>query len=147
MQTGLSAKCRTTLFFFDLLLFKLSRFTSLIVFNILNQSIKVERYDCFETDFSAISIALVTMLPQSRDDTSPQPPDCFTTSYTPSSFAISSLSWFDIFERLLTVSTLLITASNCYNNILTTKKKIIQKKRKSSKLQFSKTFLFILLIP
>jgi hypothetical protein len=44
----------------------------------------------------AISIALVTILPHVFEETFSQPPSLFTWSYTPNSFAISSLKAFVI---------------------------------------------------
>lgn len=47
---------------------------------------------------SAISMAFVTIFPQAREETLPQPPLSFTRSYTPSSLAISAFKFSDIFD-------------------------------------------------
>src|SRR5690554_6499940 len=45
---------------------------------------------------SALSMAFLTIFPQSLEETLPHPPSFITVSYTPSSFAISYLSLSDI---------------------------------------------------
>jgi len=58
----------------------------------------------FSAALFAISIAFVTIFPQVFYGTFPHPPSCFTWSYTPNSFAISSLKFSEIIPLLLDIT-------------------------------------------
>src|SRR5690606_28550698 len=60
----------------------------------------------------AISIALLTIFPQFFEVTDPQP-SLFTISYTPSSFAISSLRCSDMMPFFLLMVSLLKSLAHC----------------------------------